>query len=354
VGAAGGPSVFFYCAPAGPPERANYQHAIVCIAEGLRELGLPFVGDRDYWRLRPEAPEHLIQHRAEIARDDCDVVVVTDSWFDAGHELPGDLFHAGRRYTTVYIDAADGAHTKTWTRPMRAFDVVLRAQFNDRIPPPAGVQPWAYGLSSRIIEQTEDGPPTAARNGRLLFTFRLPAPTRDAARRGLAGLESVLPRDERIEPLGEYPQSPYDRLMWEQTGRRHNPAYYARLKESTASAAFCGWVVGALPLPKLRRLPLGKRRIVNWDSWRLWESLAAGCATFHVDLDLYGIRLPLQPKNWLHYVGVDLRRPHETVERIIEEPEIVGGIGEAGRAWALEHYAPRPTAERFLALVGAA
>ena len=45
-------------------------------------------------------------------------------------------------------------------------------------------------------------------------------------------------------------------------------------------------------------------RLIQWDSWRFWEGLAAGCLVFNFDLPLYGVRLPVMPEPFVHYVPV--------------------------------------------------
>jgi hypothetical protein len=89
-----------------------------------------------------------------------------------------------------------------------------------------------------------------------------------------------------------------------------------------------------------------------WDSWRFWESLAAGCVTFHVDFDKYGVKLPVMPENWRHYVGIDLDNMQDTVDRIADDPGILEKISAEGRQWAIENYSPVPTALRFLEMLG--
>ena len=98
----------------------------------------------------------------------------------------------------------------------------------------------------------------------------------------------------------------------------------------------------------LSHLGLKSNTILQWDSWRLWESLAAGCVTFHLDFEKYGIYLPVMPENWQHYIGIDLDNVKATIDRIADEPEILEKIALAGRRWAMENYSPVPTASRFL------
>ncbi len=88
--------------------------------------------------------------------------------------------------------------------------------------------------------------------------------------------------------------------------------------------------------------------IIQFDSWRFWESLAAGCLTFHFDFEKYGMTLPVMPENRVHYIGVDLNNIDETIGFIEQNPDRLAEIAANGRKWALEHYSPRPTAQRFL------
>ena len=93
---------------------------------------------------------------------------------------------------------------------------------------------------------------------------------------------------------------------------------------------------------------------MQWDSFRAWETWAAGCANINIDLDLYGPDLPVMPENWKHYIGVDLRRPKDAVERIADETDLLRRVAEQGRHWASKHYSPRAMAERFLKIVSCA
>ena len=91
---------------------------------------------------------------------------------------------------------------------------------------------------------------------------------------------------------------------------------------------------------------------MQWDSFRFWETLAAGCAAFNIDIEHYGVELPVMPKNWQHYFGVDFNRADQFIERLREEPESIERVGLNGREWALTHYSPKAMAQRFLAMFG--
>jgi hypothetical protein len=95
-------------------------------------------------------------------------------------------------------------------------------------------------------------------------------------------------------------------------------------------------------------LGLHSRCVTQWDSWRLWESFSAGCASIHIDFEMYGLVLPEMPENWAHYIGVDFDNIEESIVKISDQPDLIKKIGEEGRKWAITHYAPKPTAQRFL------
>lgn len=373
--------VYFCCRN----DPGNLQEDVVALAEGLRELGIPFSGNCDYWRQSSQPDDFLIRHEPEIQPDDCDVVVVSYTWplsFEAGtfravrHPLPAGLFKKGRRYRTVYMDNHDGHRTVSWEEEFRQFDLILRSKLNRRAWHPENMRPWVLGFTGRIMQATADAPAFADRKRVALVNFGASHPfghgTRtEAARTFLPKLEKVLPFDTTKDDLSLPPAEPFDRLMWEQTGMRFSRSYYNRLKTSQAVACFCGELIPAMPWrdpgqylaggnrAKLKRMLFDALsvfdprppRSVQWDSFRAWEAWVAGCATFNLDLDLYGPVLPVMPENWKHYIGVDLRRPDKTIERLLDDSGALERVGAGGRQWAMEHYSPRAMAARLLGMV---
>ena len=357
--------VFFYCS-----EQA-FQHLSIGIAEGFKELGIPFYSNINYWKTSPEREEYLFNHDPSVSPDNCSVVVLSYQWFNHNSDFPENLFHAERKYITVYLDDMDGP--TIWNPELRAFDFVFRTHYNRRSPNPSNCIPWVFGLSNRILKETSTQPEFQDRNRNLLFNFRndhelldvshlwlrVPQglikidqgvlsseyPLRRIVRdRFLPLIRQILLVDDKVDNFETHPADSYHYLQWTQTGHRHYPNYYQRLGKSAACACFGGWMV---PNPLA-----GENLVEWWDSWRFWESLAAGCVTFHVDFDKYGISLPVMPENWRHYVGIDLDNIQDTVDRIANDPEILARISLEGRRWAIENYSPVPTALRFLETLG--
>jgi len=133
-------------------------------------------------------------------------------------------------------------------------------------------------------------------------------------------------------------QDPFHYLNWLQLGGRHNPLYYERLKRAMLCCCYGGNFVYLEQGPGIAR----------WDSWRLWEAFAAGCIPIHVDLEKYGLLLPVMPENWTHYIGIDLANPKEVLDRLQDEPDAMTMIAAQGKQWALQHYQPVAIACYFL------
>jgi hypothetical protein len=68
----------------------------------------------------------------------------------------------------------------------------------------------------------------------------------------------------------------------------------------------------------------------------------------HLDFEKYGFALPQLPKPWVHYAPIDLDDVAGSVEQLMDRQRQWEAIAEAGRAWAIAHYAPKPTAIRAL------
>ena len=373
--------VYFYCRN----EEGNLQEDIITLAEGFRELGVPYFANCDYWLQSTEPGDYLFRHSPDVTPDNCDIVVVSYTWpswirmktFDlVRRPLPESLFKPGRKYQTVYMDHHDGHRTVSWEPEFRQFDLILRAKLNCRAWRPSNLRPWAYGLCNRILRATEGGLPFAQRQRAMLVNYGASHPFPHGTRTISAAvfepqIELVLPIDRTRDDLNLIPSDPYESLMWRQTGGRYSAAYYSRLKSVQAVACFCGDLIPPLPhrnpecylvggnRARVRRLfyeTLGRldprpNRAVQWDSFRFWETLMAGSVAFNIDLAHYGVEIPVMPENWKHYIGVDFARVDAVIERLLAEPEVLERIASAGRAWALEHYSPRAMAVRFLKLM---
>ena len=374
--------VYFYVSD----EPFNRQEHVVALAEGLKELGIPYSGSCDYWRQSTEPGDYLVRHDPAIRPDDCEVVIVSGTWpffmrprtFDVVRRpLPEGLFKRGRKYQTVFLDNQDGHKSISWEKEYRPFDIILRSHLNRRAWYPENIYPSVLGFSSMVMRAVGGGVPFSRRDRAVLVNFGASHPyghgTRtEAAKNFLPELEKWISFDATKDNLKVAPADSYERVMWEQTGLRFSQCYYDRLKRSQAVACFCGELIPPMPWrdpgqylaggnkAKLKRAffeALAKhdpraQRSVQWDSFRAWEAWVAGCATINIDLDLYGPVLPVMPENWKHYIGVDLHRPMETIDRLKSDPALLERVAQEGQRWTLRHYSPAAVAARLLEMLG--
>jgi hypothetical protein len=361
--------VYFFLAGYGESAATTpYQHTAIAIAEGLSLLAIPFVSNIDYWHAAPGAAP-LFQADPRVDPRSCGAVVFTRDWMEQGLEFPSRLFNGPDRPITVYIETTSHKTAlRSLERDFPKFDVVLRVHYNAAMPYPATFRPWAFGLSNRIIDATKQLDPAEARAQQILVSHRhrrFPHSVRLNAER--AFLDKISPKLPVFRSTDDFILGKTDPLaehLWRVTGRRHSDQFYTDLRRSVSSACFGGYFLSRWPRDErhvvsrfVKRAvgPLGvsTNRITQFDSWRLWESLAAGCAAIHLDLKKYGAVLPVMPRNWEHYIGLDLEHVDQTIVRMLREPDLLHRIGASGRAWSIATYGPQPTAERFLTLIGA-
>jgi hypothetical protein len=364
-------SVFFYLS-----HEQAYEHLMINIADGLKSLGVPFYGNFNNWKTGLDSESYLFNYDSTVNHWDCSVVVLSNHWFEYHQRIPEGFFDPKRKYITAYCDDMDGPSHLSYSSLWENFDFILRTGCNKVYPYPNHVIPWLFGISNRVLKETRSICQFGSREKKLLINYRIKHdrivigmnnfakipglhkinhisqkdlyivnfPLRKIADESFYPLiHNTLKLDFSTEDFTQAPKDSYHYQLWQKTGKRHHPVYYQRLTKSVACAAFGGCLAPDNDGQNFRA--------EWWDSWRFWESLAAGCVTFHIDFDKYGVNLPVMPENWKHYIGIDLDNMQATVDRLIEEPEILEKISIAGREWAIENYSPVPTALRFLEIV---
>ena len=363
------PKIYFYTVAEGSPEQAYFQDLIVNLVTGFKELEIEYYSNNNYWQLSPNSDRTLLEANPDVTHHDCDLVVLERQYYEVNKCLPEGLFVPSRQYKTVYLDCndgIDGIKTWSWLPEFQQFDFVFKTHYSSHIKHPSNFYPWAFGLSERVLTQLEEVPWTQKQQS-ILVNFRNKRFSHSlrgyVKKQFLPQIEETMSINTACDNETDFPQDPYHYLRWAQTGRRHYPNYYQRLQQSAACACFGGYFLGPELSDRyttisyymariISELGIKTNRIYQWDSWRCWESMAAGCVTFHVDFDKYGCVLPVMPENWRHYIGIDLDNISESIDRIADQPELLERISREGRTWAIENYGPLPTAKRFLETVG--
>ncbi|MEX2217374.1 MAG: glycosyltransferase [Phycisphaerales bacterium] len=334
------------------PGRQHY--AAACVVSGLRRLGAEVfsnVGGPGFSGVKPLTPEagHTVVFLATEPH-------YSPQYAQAIAAFPGGAgggaAGGGRK---LILTMADIGH---WY--LAPPDVTILVCHTSRfITLPGRRLPWAFGLSDERIaaaEAARASQPPRSRSG-LVEDSGSGRPTllcnfRPSGAQGVRNaLELVLiPHLERHfeidRRIGADPADHFARLAAAAGCLAYGGDFAANLARNPELA----WNPGVASTHGAARWSR-ESAVVRWDSWRFWESLAAGCLTLHLDLDRYGCHLPEMPRPWEHYIPIDLADPGGTVERLMAERPRWPAIAEAGRAWAVEQYSPGAVTERFLRIV---
>jgi|GEM_PF-3859851 len=352
----------FLVLPSGPPERSNYQHSVVQLAEGMQAAGWEFYGTIPYW-----APDGQPLLKAAPAGFSPDYIICDHTYALASEADPGGM------QGSILIDLADGYRSLATDHTKGVFKRILRAHYHADIPYVPQVRPWFFGLTNRMrqgVDATYNQEP--AQNKIILHNFRVEHELRDFALFMLAKrlqeqksgwqLKARLSDNEAGTTLHGL-----DYQYWALSGRRHDPAFYQMLGQHPLSLAFGGYMwesPAVLAFPdwakklaklwwlKLQKAPASFYTLYNYDSWRFWEVMYAASVPVHLDLAAWGCTLPVMPIAGQHYIGVQGYDFAKTVTQIDSlSQEQIRYISMAGRQFAQEHYGPEGALRHFLAAV---
>ena len=360
-----------------------YQNDIIPIAEGLKELGYSFHARHDYWREEPGG-EFLFKAAPEVVPEECDLVIGTFMLFGVSkHDQSAEqevfvrlMKKRSANTKLVFIDDSDGYTTPSWRPEFCGCDLICRTKYNTRAYAPPNAVPWAIGLTNRTLRMAASVPGPPERQAAIYVNYGASHPFEHTTRLKAKTLlhPALAPVLETYQPAfadqSSPPDDPYDRLMWEQTSKRHSRVYFERMKSCLVSSAFCGDEIPAAPWnpsgycvgggkARLRRrffdgvqaLDPRPLRVISGDSFRFWESLACGTVPMQVDFEHYGLGLPLQPEPYEHYLPVRFDALAGSVQSIKSKAGELANIGQAGRAWAAENYSPVVATRRLLSLL---
>jgi hypothetical protein len=358
----------FFIVPSGHP-KLRYQHEIVSLCEGLRDAGHLFYGNCNYW-LEPVRKKYLIEEAP--SGFDAEVHVYNTYYFTA---FPEAFLTVDYSKVNVLIDREDGLYGEYCNRAYEKFDLILRTHYNgyidyDHYHP--NIQPWAFGLSERIIntvDKSRDLNPLK----RTLLTFRLEHTLRAKAVVEMSpafGKNFPIYKGVTTETHVEKPAgfTEEELVFWDQSGHRHDPEFYRSLNSSLLTFAFGGFIYPRpfadtrfmRPFQKISQAASSILRglgrddsscyfIDQFDSWRWWESMYSNTCPIHMNFSDWKFILPEMPEDKVHYWGVSRFNFEASAIQLAEtHPDDLRHIGIAGSKWTSKHYSPAAIAERFL------
>jgi hypothetical protein len=308
------------------PDRVHY--AENCLATGLREMGIPLYANVDHPLFRKRDPSEF--------RDG--LVLFTLTQKTAGNALTQGI----RQFKGDYKFILSLSDTNSTT--LTPANIPSLMAHENRFMKFAGPRfPWQFGLSNEMIASGAGAPYFSQRQRTLLRNFRPSGnqSVRDALDLALVPhLEKSFRIDAEIDAGNHFDRLKNDIGCLAYGGNfARNPMNNPFYAQNPAYVEFNRHVTY-----------LAEPFVIRWDSWRLWESFASGCLTFQLNFEKYGLALPVNPTPWVHYIPVDFADPQGTAEKLLALEPHWRDIAEAGRRWAIDNYAPKPTAQRFLAM----
>ena len=332
---------YFLLVPYEGPTKANYQHSCVLIAEGLKQAGHEVQGNIDYF---PDpsgnytickAPEQTVAAAAAAAAAVADYVITS---------CPENFVEEIRTLTSaktklIIIDTKD-----EWIRPKSAqfLSVAHRYFMSTAALITPKIKPWVFGITDRILYAAAAKRPWAERKPAIVWAHRvdnhqLRNLVKDHYTRKNLQVATYL--DNFAQPPSSPaagPSSPAATHYWNQTGRRHSPNYFEFLANHRYLDAHGGY-------------RQSQNRIVQWDSWKVWEGFVAGSLVITADLDYYNIRLPYPLIPFKHYIPVRYDQLDISYDRLFRLPDAEQErIAVEGHRFVLEHYTSKPLAAYLL------
>ena len=355
----------------------NYCPEAIQLADGFKAMGWNVLGNINYW-VRSDGfliSEDNLNTPVDLVIMDHRFVHHTKSWVIQGHVQTEKEAEAPR----VLLERQCGQEQfPQWNRDgwLGFFDLILATDRTAHHPSHQKIAPWQIGVIQEVIDSIDEskGAPTS---DSVLCNFRV---GHDVRGRLTRDIEAGLARFQRLSFLQAFDaledeSSAEEKSLNTATGGRFNPSYLSRIGKHLGVLAYGGYLVvkpfeytsmdaeGKLRLPwttrlerKVRRTlqssrPEGSRHHVayQWDSFRWWETLVAGCAPITLDFDYWGLSLPVLPVEGEHYIGIEELDGRLAAEKLSNMPkEEYLRIGRAGRAWFEEHYSPKAQAQRLL------
>jgi hypothetical protein len=307
------------------PLAVNDQHTMVVFAQGLQSLQIPFCGNRNFLP-HYESSGCLIQQGPLLPT----ATLVTT----APHRFETEL--ASCSNPLLLMNTRDEWNAHEFDKYSSRTTLYFRSSYHASTQQP-NVKPFAFSLSNRILKATEDVDMSkwSEREPVLLEAHRVTNHTvRNYVKQYYLSGQCPVPVSFYNDKFSE-PTDSEERFLWGQSGRRHSMAYYNKLKQVQMLDAHGGY--------------MHPTKLVQVDSWKLWEGFAAGCLIVAPDFNYYGIKLPYELIGLKHYIPIrydKIKESYQILARLTGEQK--QRIATEGRAHVLKNYCPEGMASYVL------
>lgn len=366
--------IFFFIQP-----DVIYDDNIAYLAEGLNKLHYKLYGSKNYWH-NVETNKILVRQK-KIEEQKWDLLILTHTAYQLDTIVNQKYFVRKNAVDTnflkkhakkiILINSLDGVNFLGENDANIKF--IFRSQFNKKINKSSKTLPYVLGgYQERIKKYT----PLKIKNKipKVLDSFGFTHHYEHQQRKFFRTHVIPLLNKNGIEvvkalygSLDIPPHAKNDKIWWEMTGGKHNPAYFNAMSLFYANACFCGEMVSGLPKNPLRVLQGGNRakatkiiykliskifkiqnRLVQWDSWRFWETLAMKSVPLMCNLEEHGVELPVMPKNYQHYIGLDPNNINESIKKMQSVWKNMPDMAEDSFEWLKLNYSSEVNATRIL------
>lgn len=307
-------------------DAAGRHYTSACLAAGLKRLGIPVYANfnDELFAEVPPGAERPLLNLFPITEENNSPRLMQEIWASA----------AQNKCILSHADTVSTIFTPPGVPSLMTHETQFRRMVH-------GARfPWAFGLSDAMMAAPPTPVPFTQRRPVILRNFR---PSANQQIRNMLDW-TLVPHLEKHFAVDRAISADHQLKLGQYLGCL---AYGGSWEEDLAPNS----ALAAHPEYHTYRQELVFHRpvaILRWDSWRWWESLAAGCLTFNLDFEKHGLMLPVVPEAWKHYVPVDLSDPKATIERLLDERARWPEIAANGRVWARTHYSPDAVAARLV------
>tara|TARA_Y100000589_G_scaffold329639_1_gene376796 strand:- start:564 stop:2342 length:1779 start_codon:yes stop_codon:yes gene_type:complete len=323
----------------GPPTRAQYQHTLISIGEGLEKMNIEYDSNINYYKKANGL--YLFNKKENIDYNNYDYIITSPNshYLEHIHYKENDnifitkefLNKKDRKYKLIMIDWSDGFFE--FNEYLEYYDFYFKSSFQSHILPDISnnIYPLVFNGTNRIINTTKNNNNNwNMRTINLLYSHRVSHEVRGYMLELYKKYKNFVTfYDDKFEEPNKTDNYYID---WCQTGRRHNPKFYEIIKKSKIVDCTGGFV----------RNINNKKVLCQIDSFKLWEAFFAGCCVIMMDLDLFNIKFPIQPKNMVHYIGITLNKEKDKkiLENIRNGEIDIEKIAKNGYEFVKKNYSP--------------
>ena len=328
------------------PKKADYQHPIIALADGLNHLNIPYDSNINYYKLKDGS--FLFKQKQNLNHNDYDLIFTTYSnGIIEGNKpypyksslLPREvILNKNRKYKLVMLDHSDGF--MKYISNSRYFDYYFITNYHKDIIKTIGknIYPLVFNSTNRIIKATENENKFSDREITLLYSHRCKHANRSYMLDNIYINFNITYFNDNFDVPNNNDEYYLD---WAQSGRRHNPQLYETYKKTKVLDCTGGQII---------QHKLFGNILSQIDSFRLWEGFFSGCCVLTINLDKFGIKFPVQPINMVHYIGITLDKniDNKIIKDIFNGTIDIEKIANNGKAWAIENYSPQSLVKHIL------